>query len=408
MNESNFNANDIEKLEKSYINLIPEKASFLFVTYNRAPNKDFERNPITWAFQSLLAGSKYIEEFLVVIDGSNDFTLENLMWLKSKYNLPLRVIQHSKRRGCSLRRQEGIRELKGEYFFMGDDDCLYSKDFIFGSLFYYQYLKLNYNVNPAIIVQPIFELDIDFSGSINKKYIGKNDFSNAWFYHNFDKLPDNLSEKMVDGVKIYNSIKIETFKGVSLNRRSAIIKSGNFLDLSMWSNDYSEHIELSTRMTKKNETMFYIPDKRLSTTHLRFGSKGAVLTEKISNYTFPNLKLTLGEMRSISDEFSLMNTGCRVSGEEFKFVKIGSFVSFFLKVDEDSAWLFVKREYKNFVESNINTIFDQELSHLNFDERLTLWSSAIKYGIEIFEKQTSTDTSTFKRKMNEEYKTKYF
>ena len=54
---------------------------------------------------------------------------------------------------------------------------------------------------------------------------------------------------------ILKPFEIETFKGVTLNSKQSIIDVGNFLDLSIWQNDYSEHIEVSTRLMVFNHNL---------------------------------------------------------------------------------------------------------------------------------------------------------
>ena len=181
-----------------------QDASFLFVTRNRCPNQDFNKNPLTWSFETLLANklSYKITEWIVMIDGSNDFTKQNIKWLEKKHNITIKTNYYKNRKGCSYRRSQGIKKLSNDLFFMGDDDCLYSKNFIKNSLKFWQKIKKK---DPllAVIAQPILEMRTSFYGKIDKSKIGKIDFKKAWFYHNFDKKPYHHKKEIKNPFKIY-------------------------------------------------------------------------------------------------------------------------------------------------------------------------------------------------------------
>jgi GT2 family glycosyltransferase len=393
------------------INIYPQinsiKVSFLFVTYNRAPSSNFELNPITWAFKSLIPSFKYIDEFVVIVDGSTDFTLENLNWIKNKYKLNLKIIERKDRKGCSYSRKEGIEMISNELFFMGDDDCIYSKHFVIGSLFYYFYLKEKTSTDPVIVAQPIFDLSIDFRQEISEGQIGKTDFKNTWFYHNFDSIPlGRKNIKINNKLSVYNPIEIETFKGVTLTRKSPIIQAGNFLDLSMWKNDYSEHIEISTRLNKFGGKMYYIPDILISCVHLRFGTPNISIEKKLINHRFDFIDLSFGDMLELSKRYA-EHTGCRVNDEDFLFTKIGSFLSFYLKLDESIAFAFIKMEYDALMnEKKFET--DQNTDGINKEYRLKIWQQALEKGVEITEVQTGKQYTEFKSKVNKFYLFKVF
>lgn len=334
---------DLKTIANTITEYLDEGVSFLFVTYNRAPNSDFSKNPITWAFQSLLDASEYIKEYIVVIDGSEDYTLDNLKWLKKKYNLNIRWLYRKNRKGCSFSRKEGIEMLNTELFFMGDDDCLFSTGFVLGSLYYLLYLEKIKKIKVSLIQQPVFDLSFDFRDKVSEFKIGKTDFENTWFYHNFDCVPDSNCLVNFNGGKLISPVKIETFKGVNLVRKSSVIDAGSFLDLSMWPNDYSEHIELSTKMLDNGCKMFYIPDYNLGTFHLKFGSIVNDISA-LENKRFANIGPDFHEMLSISNSYSV-KTGCRVNEYEFLFSRIGSFLVFYLRIGELIALKYLKMEY---------------------------------------------------------------
>ena len=188
---------EVQNLIIKYKTELSEDVSFLFVTYNRCPNKDFSKNPLTWAFQTLINSSwNHINEYVVITDGCTDFTEANLNWLKSEYSLNIKIIKRDNRKGCSYSRKEGIEHLTNDIFFMGDDDCLYKKDFMLGGLITFKQLQKFLGHKLAILSLPVFEMDADFRKTESMKFIGKTAFNKAWFYHNFDNYPSEYSDSI--------------------------------------------------------------------------------------------------------------------------------------------------------------------------------------------------------------------
>lgn len=375
-----LNKIEVKKIYESFPTDL--KASFLFVTYNRAPFEDFAKNPITWAFSSILEGEypQVVNDFVVVADGCTDYTIENIEWLKKKYKINIRIIINIKRKGCSLSRSIGIRKLKNDKFFMGDDDCLYRKDFVIGSLAVFLELEKKYKAKLAVLNLPVFEMDVDFSGEVNKGLIGSVDYKKAWFNHNFDKKPlPHSGYKNIESVKFSMPFRVKTFKGVTLNSKQAILSAGNFPDLSMWQTDYSEHIELSHKLIKKGYVLYHLPDPRVSASHIKFGS---VYKHKIPvNIKFRGSNLTLEEIASISEKFGKDGGGCRVDEASFVESRIGSFTAFFIKVSLQSAKYFITEEYNNFVIGNTYNPFVPKVN-LSKVKRRELWEKSVKKGIE--------------------------
>ncbi len=377
--------------------------SIIFVTYNRCPNKDFMLNPLTWAFLTLINGSySQTIEFLVVVDGSTDYTLENLDWLRSKYKLNIKVISRNFRKGCSFSRREGIDAISNNIFFLVDDDCLYKKDFILGGLIAYIELQSR-DENLACINLPMIEdYQVDFVRDEHIEKIGRTDFKNAWFYHNFDCYPTEYRTTQniyFDDTKtILKPFQVDTFKVPTINNRDAILKSGNFLDLSVWANDYSEHLELAHNVINHGYTIYHLPDARIACTHLKYGSSKDRLDPSLKNIKYQSIPYSLEEIRVMSNQ-AFSQTGCRVDNETFLKVKIGSFLSFYLKANLDYAMTFALMEYKNYVEDKNSFTGDAELENRTKDQRYALWDSSIKRGLEITEQQMSQKLDSFYDKL---------
>jgi len=376
MNKTLKDKNDIpmNKRNKNLLEPYPN-ASFLFVTRNRCPNKDFKKNPLTWAFQTLLANSfsSKISEWIVISDGSSDYTEENVKWLSKKYSINIKTKYYKNRKGCSYRRRQGIKLLKNELFFMGDDDCLFKQDFIKNSLHAWNDLSLKYP-ELAVIALPVLEMRTTFNGRINKSKVGFIDFKKAWFYHNFDK-------EVVYGKRVVKKpFRVYTFTGVTLGSKNAFIKSGNFPDLSLWGNDYSEHLEVSYQLDQHGYRMYYLPDVKAGVTHIKWGDLRKILNKEEKNYIFPGISYTLAEIEKESRRSGF--SGCRISSEEFIINRIGSFLSFYIRINSETAHKYALHEFKSMVNNDQVIGTPNDVSRLSIEKSISLWEKAINRGLE--------------------------
>jgi len=365
-----YSHKEVRKMQKATLPC----ASFLFVTYNRCPSTDFNNNPLTWAFETLIANpmSKKITQWVVVSDGSTDNTRKNIDWLRKKYNLNIKTKYCKSRKGCSFRRSQGIKLLTNDLFFMGDDDCLYREDFIGASLYEWQRIwEIDKKI--AVLAQPVFEMSTSFMGKVNKSKVGWIDFNKAWFYHNFDKKVYQKSKV------VKNSFAITTFTGVTLGSRRAFLKAGNFKDLSNWDNDYSEHLEMSHKLNKSGYTMYYLPNELVSVTHIAWGRPHSFFSQSNMDIVFFGINKTLGEIELASQKAK--KSGCRVSPRTFILNRIGSFLSFYLKVDPASATKYALLEYKSLVCNKYIPGTPEEIKQETMETKKHLWKKAILLGM---------------------------
>ncbi|MDO8570312.1 MAG: glycosyltransferase family A protein [Candidatus Daviesbacteria bacterium] len=372
----------LKEYDKNKIfNINIPNASFLFVTHNRCPNSDFTQNPLTWAFETLLANhlSSKITEWLVISDGSSDFTKENIDWLAKRNIINIKAIYHSTKKGCSYRRREGIGLLNNDLFFMGDDDCLFRKDFIGGSLSTWLNLA-NCDNRISVLALPVLEMRTSFKGRIDRSKVGKIEYEQAWFYHNFDK-------KVYDGkIIISDPFPIQTFTGVSLNSKKAFLSAGNFLDLSYWSNDYSEHLEISRSLALSGYSMYYLPNIFISATHIQWGSNRKVLPENEKQLMFEGVEITLNQIEKASWQSSL--SGCRVPSKDFVINRVGNFLSFYLKVNPKYAHTYAVREFECIINNKSTLGIPSEIFCLPIEQRIYLWKEGIRRGLENTEQIT--------------------
>jgi len=80
-----------------------------------------------------------------------------------------------------------------------------------------------------------------------------------------------------------------------------ILKAGNYLDLSMWQNGYSEHIELSYKLKKNGFNIYHQSDPKISCTHLKYGVNSMdKFNNKYYNQKINVLEYKLGELVKMS------------------------------------------------------------------------------------------------------------
>ncbi|MCX6808989.1 MAG: glycosyltransferase [Candidatus Berkelbacteria bacterium] len=398
---SNANWNDLAKISDK----LPG-ASFLFVTYNRCPFPDFLKNPLTWAFQTLISNNCFnlIDDLVVIDDGSTDFTSKNIKWLEKTYGLKINYYKNNARRDLSYSRGIGIKKTKNNLVFMGDDDCLYSNNFILGSMATYYFLSRKVTKNIAVINFPVFERCTYPKETTPINQIGKVFYNKTFFCYNFDKFPEEYmnNPKYLQNKNLLMPFEVDTFAGVNLCDKSLILKAGNYLDLSAWGSGYSEHIELSRALTKHGFYIYHQPDPRISCVHLKYGANSRdKFDRRLSNKIINGVKYRLGELVDFSKKENL-NTGTRQNNNNFHIIEIGSLFSFYLKISKKLGIKFAAKEYINFV--NKKLLFSTTPSCVieSKKQREKIWKTAIQRGCEITAIQTKKDySSVFNKIINE-------
>lgn len=367
--------------------------SWLFVTHNRCPFAEPRKNPLIWAFQTLLNNRLYkVDDFVVVDDCSHDYTKSSIDWLRYKYNIKIKYIKNKKRISCSSSRKIGLEYTKNNLVFMGDDDCLYSSYFLVGSILTYQMLKKQkFKEKIAVINLPAYEKRFYPDSTVERKKIGKVMLEQNFFYHEFDKFPLEYisSPRYLDKYKlILQPIKVDTFKGVNLCDKELILSVGNYLDLAMWPSSYSEHIELSYKLQNRGFSIYHQPDPKISSLHLKYGN---ITRDKFDRRFYhkkiSGLHYSLGQMVDLSQKKNI-NTGARLADELFHIIEVGSFFSFYLKISKKLGLKFAKKQYRLFVQQG-KVFSSTPASFINDrSEREKIFFAGIKKGLVATEMQT--------------------
>jgi len=371
-------------------------ASWIFVTHNRCPYSNSEKNPLVWAFQTLINNQLYlINDFIVIDDNSNDHTKASIKWLTGNYNIKIKYIRNKRRISCSASRNVGLKYTKNNLVFMGDDDCLYSEYFLVGSMLTYQMLKRRKpDEKIAVINLPVYEKRLSPEFTVKSEMMGKVMLDKTFFYHEFDKFPLEYlrTPHYLDKNKtILQPLEVATFKGCNLCDKALLSKAGNYPDLEMWPSSYSEHIELSYKLQKKGFSIYHQPDPKFGCLHLKYGNLTRdKFDKKLFNKRLKGLKYSLGQM-VLWAQRKRFDTGARLSDNSFYMTEVGSFFSFYLKISDRLGLKFARNQYKIFVEECQKFSTTPTNVIKNKKDRRDIFFAGIKRGIEATEIQTGKD-----------------
>ncbi|MFW6025485.1 MAG: glycosyltransferase [Candidatus Woesearchaeota archaeon] len=375
------------KFEYSDIRKKIPNASFLFVTHNRCPFVDFNKNPLFWSLMTLINGySESLNEIIIIDDASSDYTYKTVKAIKKETNYNIKYYKNNERKGCSYSRQVAIKESINNFVFMGDDDCLYRKEFVAGALVSYLDL-IEFDSYIALLNLPVFERSTFPRYATDQGNIGKWNIEDTHFYHNFDKLPlQYLKNPTYTKDGVLSPFSIDIMYGVNLFYKRYVLNSGGYEDLSMWDNDYSEHMELAYKLNKNRYSLYHQPDPRFSAIHLKYGSKTVnTFDRRSSKNIFSGLKYNLGELIKYS-QINRKSSGARINDYDFHINQIGSFFSFYVKISKELAVKFAVKEYNNFVLNN--HIFSTTPSvKFSFAERKDIFRKAINIGVKVSSQQ---------------------
>lgn len=356
--------------------------SFVLATYNRCPYRNFFNNPLTWACLSLKDNTTQLKEIVIIDDCSDDYTSQNVQWLQKKVLINIRYYRNAKHEGLSNCRAKGLLLCRHRLVFMGDDDCLFSSNFIIGGLISYKYITSS-RKNVAILNLPVYERKLTAVTAITKNKIGTMHINQTFFYHNFDKYPKEYIDRplFIKNTDILLPFKIDICGGVNLCNKNMIIKSGNYPNLTFWDNSYSEHLELSYTLKKNKYVIYQQADPRISACHLKYGANSKdEINVKEQNISIPFMKnYKLQNIINSSKKFN-PKTGCRCTNRNFHINEIGSFFSFYLKISKKLGIKFAIKEYNNFVQKKVVYSTTPPGVIQSKQARMLIWKKAIDLG----------------------------
>lgn len=232
--------------------------SIILPTYNRS--EFLEKTLESYASQ------KYVDEILIIDDGSTDSSMKILEELGKKYPM-IKIVRHDKNEGLAASRIDGIIKSKNDFILFGEDDVIFEKDYV-DKLF----TCLQHH-NAGIV-----------GGRIISKYENESDKTAIARWNNY-KMP------LIDFRYFEGSFGIRTEKDVEVPFLHAIYlankKIYNTIKLQTYykGNEYREETDLQILVLKQGYKIFFCPDAICY--HLpKLAKKGGVRTMNKISYEY--------------------------------------------------------------------------------------------------------------------------
>ncbi|MEU7046674.1 hypothetical protein AB0A77_37320 [Streptomyces varsoviensis] len=140
---------------------------------------------------------------------------------------------------------------------------------------------------------------------------------------------------------------MELVGGMLLLDRQALAGIGGWADQSAWATSYADQMTLSADLTAAGRTLYFTPDVRLGSPHLKFGATGRYPAGE-RDRPVPGCGRTLSELVDIC-AVPRTDTGCRTAPEVFFEEETGALFAFFASRSAHGARAWALRTYREFV-----------------------------------------------------------
>lgn len=365
-------------------------------TYNRCPYKPGSTraayNPLALCIKALLIQRCLPKEIIVIDDASDDYTQEVMKALKdytfNTKGIQIKYIKNAKRKGSSIARNIGVREAKSRYVLFLDDDCIASPYFTFGANFILRKLEKQ-DDRIAALVLPNFKRRTLPPKLCSLKEFGVLNLTNGDQIGNWNCFPleyiENKEKFLDQELHILKPKQVLLSCGTALISRKKYLEVGGFPQFATWPNKYAEEAEFACRLSENGYKLFFSTDPKFHLMHGTFGGgfgefEGDDWLEKETNDHF-----SLKEFCKICN-IPRINTGNRVTVEEWCYSKIISFFCVVYRRNIKGAMEWIKNSYKIFV-------LDDDCSKLRLPlyfqpitdraKREKIWHKAISDGLSL-------------------------
>ena len=327
------------------------KISAVIPTYNRCPHTvEEESNPLGWCLESLLAQrSGGLAEIVVIDDASTDHTEEVVKNFSERSPIQIVYLRNPENKGSSISRNLAVEASKSNYVMFVDDDCVFSKYFLFGANFTLN--KLEEDV--AALHLPVYHRRT-VPDLVRIKDIGVLDLEEGVITGNHNGFPIEFAEDLEgnfldEKLKIIRPFEIKNLGGVFLARKKAFQSVGGFPEDFTWRNGYREETEVALKLQEEGYRIFLTPDPKFFCVHLKYGAQGDI--HKREQELEPRLRYFVYE-----SNVSRINTGNRVDPEEWFFSKIvGTYVTLGQRSPE-AASRYLNDTHESFVLGNEESV----------------------------------------------------
>lgn len=383
--------------------------SAVIPTYNRCPHNpkkpEGKLNPLYWCIESLINQKPRLNEIIVINDNSNDYTLQVVRDVRKKAKekgIKFVFLVNKKNRGSSVSRNVGVKRSTSNFVFFMDDDCIAKKYSVFG--LYYTFKKLSEEGLKVGVIQPCYYTRFMYPLSIIKtENIGKLNLEKGMYAGNYEKFPKNYlgnQDKFLDEkYKILKPLQIQNLACCFLVSKKRFLSVGGFPDFFTWKNAYGEETELACRIMSNGYSLFFCPDTKFGFYHGKYGESSKIpLNRKDFNKHKNDILIAGMPLYKINDECgkSRLDTGNRVSTEEWYYSRIISFLVIFYSRNVEGALNWASNTHKMFVEENKASFGGGKWSYIeDKDERERIWHKAILDGLELVTKKDRDEMWNF-------------
>jgi glycosyltransferase involved in cell wall biosynthesis len=350
------------------------KITAIIPTYNRCPNSvEHDSNPLGWCLESLLSQQGgVLEEIIVMDDCSEDYTPEVVKDFQNKSNIEIKYFKNDQHKGSSITKNLAARKSTNEQIIFLDDDCIFSRYFMFGANYTFNHLP----ADKGALHMPVYHRKL-LPEIIDIREIGKIDLENGIMVGNHGGFPssylENINEYFLeDNLKILKPFEIVNLAGIFAINKTLFNEIGGFPEFFTWKNGYREEAFVSLELVERGKKSFLTPDPKFYCVHLKYGSRGK--ENEILNAP--------QKLRRLISESSIerKSTGNRVDPEDWFFSRIISTYVTLGKRDLISAEKYKRKVQKEFVIDNSLSVSGFGYTIDNFSRREEIFKLAIDEG----------------------------
>jgi glycosyltransferase involved in cell wall biosynthesis len=311
-----------------------------------------------------------MNEIIVMDDASTDYTSDVVSDFQSHARIDIKYFRNEKNVGSSISRNLAVKKAKNDRVIFLDDDCIFSPYFVFGANFTMEHLP----EDVAAVHLPIYHRKMN-PVPVEGGLIGILDLENGIMDGNYGGFPISFAEDiksnyMDEELGIVKPLEIKNLGGVFIAKKAPFQEIGGFPENISWRNGYREETHVAIDLAKAGYRMFFTPDPKFHSVHLKYGAQGK--KEEIKGAS-PKLRRLINQ-----SNIHIENTGNRVDMEEWFFDRIISTYVTIGKEDKKAARRYLEVTEKEFViDNNLgmtgvgNKISDPELRREIFEKAVT-------------------------------------
>lgn len=359
-------------------------ATAVVATYNRCPfdpnGPQGGDNPLSWALDSLRAqAGRALAEIVVVDDGSSDHTAAVLARYKSlPAPVSVRVVRLKGHRGAAAARMAGAGAARCRWLMYADDDCVMPPLWAAGASATLAAVRRR-DKRAAALMLPVYYRDLSPAKTASADTVGRLDVEHARFSTRFDCWPTSHlpPRRLVGAGGLLEPLRVELVGGLLLLDGRALVDVGGWADQSAWATSYADQMTLSADLTGAGYALYFTPDPRLGSPHLKFGAHGRYPPGEYSR-PVPGSGRLLGDLVDICS-VPRTDTGCRTGPELFFEEETGALFAFFASRSVPGALAWATRTYAEFVQQGF--VHSKMVDTVpNPAERRALWRRGLARG----------------------------